>query len=596
MVTAGVAILAVLLLTYVWVLRGFFSALVHLVCVVIAGGVAFAAWEPLSLLILNAAPTRGFMSGLADVAWGLGLALPFAISLALLRAVADGILRANASCEPAVDFLGGGICGLFAAIISVGIFVLSAGMLRNSPLTSTLATYTNQAVSPGSIERQKEFFRPYVDELTVAFYERLSERAFRTPRPLARWRPDMEAFPSTQVMSFNDGKARNTARASDLKFVGMYTVGDAQRGQPLDASIMADSWNATAQKAIKLNGEQISSGHLVGVVINFQPGAREKEGQVFVGNSQVQLVAESPDQTDRVTIHPIAIVCQTDKTDIVEYARFRFDSPELFIASVGATSDAIMAFEFAVPAGYRPLAAYFKGARIDLESVPAGAAFETAFERDQAIDGKTLLGEAGGAREFQAGGDKLEYNPKRPPDSTTTGLAFNQSLGFTIQKGSEDSLQVSEGARSGYDITGGEAKLGKNAIGKGNVDANLRISRFGVPPDSVLGRIVAHGDGITSLLKPSAGDVDRTQPPQLIDDNGRAYDCIGYVYEDSDKYHIRYTLESPLRSLSEAPTLSRSRGDQKLVLLFRVNRGVSISKWVVGNKVIAEYAPPIKAQ
>jgi hypothetical protein len=594
MITAGLSLAAVALLTYVWVLRGFFSALIHLICVVIAGAIAFAAWEPVSLLILSSAPTRGFLSGLADVAWALGLALPFAISLAILRAMVDGVLRANAACEPAFDFIGGGVCGFLAAIISVGIFVLSAGMLRNSPLHSTLVTYTNQAASPGSIQSQREFIRPYVDELTVAFYEKLSERAFRTPRPLARWRPNMESFPSALVMSFNEGKARNTARPGDLKFVGVYTVGDAQAGQPLDASIMADAWNATPQKAITLDGEQISSGHLVGVVINFQPGAREKDGQVFVGNSQVQLVVESADGETRKTLHPLAIVCQTDKTDIIEYARFRFDSPELFIASVGATSDAVMAFEFAVPSGHRPLAAYFKGARINLESTPAGGAFANAAERDDAIDGKTLFGVGAAGRELQAG-DRLDWNPKRGVDTEVTGISFSFVLGFTIQKGNEDALQVSPGSRSGYEIIGGEAKLGKNSIGQANVDQNLRIGRFAVPSDSTLARVAVTGDAITSLLKPSAGDVDRTQPPQLIDADGRAFDCVGFVYEDTDKFHVRYTLESPLRSLTEAPTLSRSRGDQKLVLLFRLNRGVSVSKFVIGSKIIAEYEPPLKA-
>jgi len=128
---------------------------------------------------------------------------------------------------------------------------------------------------------------------------------------------------------------------------------------------------------------------------------------------------------------------------------------------------------------------------------------------------------------------------------------------------------------------------------RGNVDANLRVRGFVVPNDSVLARVNITDNVPTSLLADDAVSIDRSQPAQLLDAAGNAYDCVGYVYQDAERIRVRYTLEAPLRMLQEAPAVSRSKSDQKMILLFRVNRGVTISKFVVGPKVLAEYDPPL---
>src|SRR5690349_9512498 len=115
---------------YLWCMRGFFSALVHLVCVLVAGAVAFGVWEPLGYWLLSATDDRGTFSFISGVAWGLALALPFGITLAILRGVIDKILPANAQCDTTVDYVGGGVCGLLSGIIVAGIAVLSIGYLR----------------------------------------------------------------------------------------------------------------------------------------------------------------------------------------------------------------------------------------------------------------------------------------------------------------------------------------------------------------------------------------------------------------------------------------------------------------------------------
>src|SRR5215813_3532623 len=112
MVMVAIIVVVVGLTSYVWSTRGFFSALIHMACVIAAGAIAFGLWEPLGYLLLDMSGDRGFGSLIRDVSWGLALALPFALSLALLRAGVDKLLPMNAQCDPTVDYIGGAACGL----------------------------------------------------------------------------------------------------------------------------------------------------------------------------------------------------------------------------------------------------------------------------------------------------------------------------------------------------------------------------------------------------------------------------------------------------------------------------------------------------
>ena len=73
----------VLLIAYWWANQGLFSAILHLVCVIVAGAVALAVWEPLTLGLL----IRGNMFD--DFAWGAALIGVFAITYGAFRFLTD---------------------------------------------------------------------------------------------------------------------------------------------------------------------------------------------------------------------------------------------------------------------------------------------------------------------------------------------------------------------------------------------------------------------------------------------------------------------------------------------------------------------------
>ena len=70
------------LIGYWWANQGLYSAFMHLMCVLVAGALGFATWEPFSNILLG-------VPALQPYAWGVGLMLPFAIYLLVFR-VDDG--------------------------------------------------------------------------------------------------------------------------------------------------------------------------------------------------------------------------------------------------------------------------------------------------------------------------------------------------------------------------------------------------------------------------------------------------------------------------------------------------------------------------
>src|SRR5262245_33614283 len=100
---------------YLWCTRGFYSALINLVCVLVGGAVAFGLWETIAYTLLDKGSGGDLLS---SSAWGIALALPFAGTVAVLRAITDKVLGANVKIPDAANYVGGGLCGAAAGIIT----------------------------------------------------------------------------------------------------------------------------------------------------------------------------------------------------------------------------------------------------------------------------------------------------------------------------------------------------------------------------------------------------------------------------------------------------------------------------------------------
>ncbi len=290
MVYSLIALVFVLIIAYVWLIRGFFSAFLHLLCVVIAGAIAFAAWEPLAYAILGSAGQGGTLEG---IAWAVSLAVPFAVSLALLRVAVDKLLPANVNLPAPLNYAGGGLCGLFSGVITSGILMLSIGFLR---LDSELwmakpINYHGQ----GSVVKDGGVFVP-TDKVVARLYGHLSRAGFRSSSALADYYPDLEDVPHSMRLNFGEGKARNTLRRRlQVRPAGRYTVTAKTARELLNDTLPGpDGKLQVEQNYVYANGANVMDGDRIeGIVLAFDAGAKEMpEGKFNVGPGQIRLLVK----------------------------------------------------------------------------------------------------------------------------------------------------------------------------------------------------------------------------------------------------------------------------------------------------------------
>lgn len=573
---------------WVWMSRGFFSGLINLACVLVAGAIAFAFWEPLAYALLKAAPDRGFLSFLGGTAWAIALGIPFAAALALLRVATDALLPANAQVDPVVDYGGGIVTGACSGLIIAGFVSLSISFLRLPP---DQFGYSPIAYgSAGNIARQDKLWLP-ADKLTSALYGHFSLASLKTGSPLAELYPDLHEAGGGMRTSFSEGRARNTYKPTDFQYEGRYFLGDIEKGTI--SQFVTDQWDTNAQVVQDVDGSPAGPGHVEGYTVTFLSGAKEKGGQVVIGNAQIRLICENQSDGTSQTVYPFAVVCQAEAANPAA-ARFRFDSTNVFIASVGGASESTMAFEFAVPKGYKSKYLYVKNVRHEVSEDNPKFKFASIADRDAAInDGRVIKGIMGAAIRSTGGATTSSQSSF---ESEHGGLMVSRALGYTIQQGNERGLQLNDV----NSIIDGEASFAREDLAQGNrVERNLRVDKFTTREDTVIVQVDVTAGQRTSLLGRSLDTALTVVPPVLVDSNGQQYEPVGFIYEDNQRIDIRFTPQQPVRGLTELPApLSKSRPDQKVKLVFMVSFGVTIERFQIGPEVITDWtkAPmkPIK--
>ncbi len=575
-----IAIAIVALLGYIWLTRGFFSALLNLMCVIAAGAIAFAVWEPLSLFFLDKAGSSGIGATLGDAAWSLGLGLPFLASLALLRAATDAALPGNAQCGTTADYVGGGVCGVLSGVIVAGVCVMSLSFLRVEP---GFWGYKGMDYAiNGSIKKNESLWVP-VDKITAGLYTFVSKRSFASDETLAKWYPAVHEAGHEMRLNFGDGKSRNTTKPDDFRIIGHYTVGGDAGAQP--SSLLTDMWDTGAQNVSDREDKAISGPtRLEGFVIDFASGAKEKTGQVVIGAGQIRLLCEN-DAGEAYLAHPFAIVTQAESSK-TNFARFRYNARDVHMASVGAASKTVMAFEFLVPKDYKPVGFFLKNIRNDVSTMKP-TPYASVADRDAAVISGQLVQMQVDAPETAT---PTNTNTNRQNQDKNEGVRVANTLGFVIQDGNQGALEVE----------GGRIKEGTQTFKPEELDAwkridrNLRIDRLFNTDDVVIVQVDVSRDTPNSWLGGAARAVEMVLPPQIMDTGGQVYDAVGYVYQDSTLTEVRYTPGQPIRGLSEIRSITASRNDQKLTLIFRVSRGVTLTDFRVGSKVLTVFDPKIE--
>lgn len=592
MIMFAITVVVILALAYVWVTRGFLSSLLHMICVILAGAIAFGLWETSTYFILS----KTSNAALVGSAWAIGLIVPFAVVTVLLRVISDSIIRNNAQAEGALDYIGAGACGLITGTITAGILVIGLGTTR---VGSNFLGYQPLDYASGSLERTGGLLIP-IDRMVGSFYGYTSEAAFSTPDPLAKYYPDPAHMAASLRMTDGEGKARNTAKPGDFSVAGTYTIG-ADGGQP-GVDLLKDEWDPTPHNATTLEGEPLSSGNekLLGVWIDPKPSMKERGGDIIFGEGQVFLIAERTDPTtgavERIIRHPIAIVSPAEPASEGKYGRWRYNA-KVFVALPGAAIRPV-AFEFLTPPDATPVSIFVKGIRENLDMSDARD-YATTKSRDAAIAAGSLLPNGASATPLDSSGSQSVGN-NRGGDSNSDAIRDagvivgpRLPLRMQLQKGNVGSITLDGDNK----IIGGEAKLTTEQLKTRGLSKELRVNSFGVRKGTNLIQIEVSQDKPGSLLGRSVATAESVLPPVVVDTNGTQYQAIGWVYQDRDGTYIRYTPDRPIRGLSELQSkgvsLTRSRPDQKLVLLFEVTENVDIETFGIGGKEVIRFETPI---
>ncbi len=597
---------------YAWGARGGFSSLLNCACVLLAGAIGFGLWETTAYALIGASSPRGMASVLGDIAWGAGLAIPFAIALAILRVGTDVLIRKNLKFSPAGDWIVGSVFGVISGTIISGVCVLALSGMRIG--TDAFGYTALDSDGQGSVQRGSALWVP-TDRITSWVYSRLSNGSFSTSEPLSDWNPDPAVFAASTRMSFGDGKGKNFLNLKDFDVLGRYVIDPAKvqapppppapakgaaaapapKGDPND--LKADAIDPTSQIVKYLDGDTVGKdAKLHGVIVKFRAGAKElTSGQFIIGNGQVYLIAQNSAGEHRL-FFPNATICKAEAGKI-GLGRFRFDAKGTFLASLGGDSESTWAFEFLVPPDFEPTAIVVKGSRVrfaDNEKLKA-VELESRAKRDALVAaGQITAGKGAGAIDAS----KAVQVTVDAANNQQAPILYTNQIGTVLQDGTlGSSMTVSNGR-----IMSGTTTLSPKDASNRGVDQNLRVDRF-APPESV-GLVmvdVGIGQGEAGLTGAAAreaqGDTSVPATPFVVDSNGVRYDAVGYIYQDTEKFQVRYIIGEPIASIStDVPALSRSRPDQKLRLIFAPSLNTEIVGWGVGNKLVARYVPPVEVK
>lgn len=600
----ALAVGIVLLSGYLWMTRGYFSAFLNLLCVVAAGAVAFAVWEPFAYAILNAVSEKDWYGDIVlGSAFGIALGLPFTVVLAVLRFGVDGFLRRNAQVGTTADYVGGGVCGLLAGVVVSGFAVLTFGMLRFPADGGMLDYRPANFGAQGAVIRDAGLWVP-TDKIVAGLYGRMSDGSFCGSESLSKWYPNLDMVPALLRQTASDGNGRHYMKADQVRIEGRYVVDGGKDGKGVDA-LLVDRWRPEKQAGVTdIEGKAYPAGSkLHGYVLHFQSGAKEKNGQVVIGNAQVRLLAKAPDGTTQ-DFFPFAALSKRrveevgdqqlrKKTELRDlYARFPYNSQGIVIPSIGGDADAKMGFEFILPDRYEPVALFVRNVRLPLDAT-APTTYASTGERDGAIE-RFMNGRGGTPSNTPLDASKAVQVQVTPDAPVPQGWEISNRLpnGLALQKDQVGpGIDLEEVERGGWAITAGSAIYMKAELkGSNMLDKNLRVNGLATSSDTVIVQLdVSTKYEWTIAEKGLALD----QSISMIDKEGNRFDAAGYYFTDGERVYLSYTPNQSLRLKDLPKQLSRSNSDFELVLFFRVTKGAVVTGFAVGDRALATVKPGI---
>jgi len=589
MILNALVILIIIASAVVWSVKakgfGLFSAFLNLVCVVAAGGIAFGLWETVAYILLGFAGGTVFVADLAlNSAWGLGLLVPFHVSPLTPRLIVDNVVKANLGFSENANQLGGVVFGALAGAIFAGVCAVSASYLRVGP---QVLAYSPLSEEGGAYVVRSKLWVP-VDRLTVGLYEHMSRGTLGTSTPLAVYRPAAHINGHMARQGYR-GTGSAAVRPENVSVLGKYIV-DA----PLEALLIDTFKGATPQSVATDTGDAVPTNSLIeGYVVQFDSGAKEKEGFVALTPAQARLVVRTA--TGAIdSISPFAVIGAPETDAGVPLYRFRMDSRGAAIASAGGGATTTFAFEYLVPDDATPLHLMVKNHRIDVgpgsEVAADPVTYQSPAARDSAVRAQSIfnVGEGGVAT------GPLDTSRSRDLDPTGTG----NYEGLSATAGLPARIVFNRGNAGGLDfnadndIVSGRTTLPAESARERTIGQRLRVDSFAVSDGTEMVQVTLNLDGSLTQIGQLMLSASADSAVYLVDTNNTRYEPVGFVNEQEGVVTIRYTPGAPIRTLGDAPALDQTEPNQTLVLLFTPTTGVTIASVAIDNSELVRLTGP----
>ena len=535
-------LLLVLIIAGVIARQGFLSAFLHFICVISAGAVAFALWEPITVGLLDSA--GGFTAYLS----GTTLVMLFLIVLVCSRMTMDMLVPDNLNFNNAVEWIGATIFGIGGALISVGVLTIGVGMLQFTPGGFG---YTGWARDSSNGNPSKISNTPMLPAIVAArFYEFLSVGSFSpmiNPGPLKQFNPDIERSSWSLARDSFAGKSGN-ARVWI---------------QPKSISISPNSGFTYISdfSPAMLNPEfpRFKGAYVVTVEVNIS--AFDNGSQFSLSGSQARLIAPALSKSGKAATAFPKLFIQPTKT--APKFPFAFDDASNYVTSRPGSQD--LQFTLIFPAdeiGPPVDGQYFvqiKELRLPLPAVSmSGGGLQATIASEASVTPPSGAGRPISNRDINVS------------STIPVRISYNAQGGLVI----DDNNKITGG--SGEFNTGGS-----NArISKSN-----RITNFFEPEGTRLVQLrAARGAPFDpdALKRSGMGE----EAIVLVDATGQQFKPIGFIKKGPTKTFINFAPTRPMNSLEEIPQLPSS-GNTELFLLFRAPVGATLREVRVGTTPLA---------
>ena len=556
-----VVIAALLGITVLWSTYGFFSAFIQVVVAVIAGTLAFAIWEPLTVNVL-----LGFMP---SYAWAAGLLLPFGLFMILLRVVFDKAAPSNLKFTGLLDQALGGLCGLAAAAVIVGTTVLGLQFL---PLPFEFLGYRPMEVKGNGLVEPVDGAGLWVpvDRVAAGLYTALSARGFASGSPLHQVYPDLAVTAA--------------AHRAGRDYDDFGTLASPPAGVTVDRMIVLDRAVEEVDR-IPFDIREYLGSTLVGnaeekVVIvettfnrdDAAAGTFDSDRNLRIPPYQAPLLTRLPNGTLKRHL-PVAFT----KENAADARREFFPVSTKDVLAGSTVDNARIAWIYAVPSSETIAAFGFRNMRFGVDAAAAAASELTPGERDDLV--ADLIGEFRGEAAADAAPVSNPASGSRV-SGEVVGAPTNH-VAVALEQTAALPSSVSANAATGLEVSNGEV-TGGFGVSRGNASSASAGKDLATGPGKQMVRVevkpAASRAGLTSRAA-SAAIPDRYEF-SLRDTLDRDHYAVAYAWQQGDEMTVDFT--KVLRNGADTP-IDRMSGDDTLYLYFEIPPGVQISRYQVHN-------------